>query len=475
MQINPKVKRQLRFQNAGFVLLFLTLIGLLAWLSQRYDIQGDWSASQRNSASEATIAVLKTLSEPVTIRAFVSQANQQGRKQIQQLVNLYQRHKSDITLTFIDPVTEPAMVRELGISADGEMLIEYGQKQQKLQTVSEQDLTNNLQKLARSSDGNVLFVQGHGERQLDNKSNIDFGNFATQLKSKGVQLGSINLATSGSIPDHTLALVIADPQSGFLPGEIQLILDYVDNGGNLLWLLEPGSNNLRQLAENLGVEILPGILVDLNTQILGIRDPRFAIVAEYPMHAITQGFDTLTLFPQAAGLEFNGAEQWDAENLLVTLPRSWLENDDLSSEIRFDEGSDTQGPIVIGLALTRQIDGQNNLPQIDSEELDAPAESSDTIDPPPREQHQRIIVIGDADFLSNAYLGQAGNLQVGLNIIDWLSNDDQLISIPAKTAVDQQLNLSSVQQGIIAVSFLLLLPLGLLTVGLWLWFKRRRS
>lgn len=83
------------------------------------------------------------------------------------------------------------------------------------------------------------------------------------------------------------------------------------------------------------------------------------------------------------------------------------------------------------------------------------------------------MVIGDGDFLSNSYLGNGGNLNLGLSLIRWLTRDDRLIDIPARPVGDAQLNLTPVTGVLIALTFLVLLPLLLLCGGLWIWWRRR--
>ncbi len=458
MQIDDRIKRRLRLQSALFVILFLTLLGLLGWLSLRYEYQADWSANQRNTASEATRGVLATLDGPVRIRAFVSAGDEALRQQVQRLVERYQRYKPDIELTFVDPLSEPGQVREFGVSRDGELVVEYRERREHLQELSEQALTNVLQRLRRSGERWVVFLSGHDERSPHGDAGYDYRAFARELGNRGLQVRELNLASQGEIPADTSVLVIADPQRDLLEGEVRQIQQYVADGGNLLWLVEPGPlRQLDALAEELGVDLLPGVIVDPNTQLLGIGDPRFALVADYPFHPISQGFDTLTVFPVARALEFNGAGDWDAESFLETLPRSWAESGELSGEITLDEGEDIPGPLTIGLSLTRTLE-----PAAEDEDGGQPAQ-------------QRLVIIGDADFLSDNYLGQGGNLDLGLSIVNWLGHDDELISIPAKTAPDIRLELSTTAQAVIGFGFLLVLPLTLLLSGLIIWWRRRRA
>jgi ABC-type uncharacterized transport system involved in gliding motility auxiliary subunit len=87
---------------------------------------------------------------------------------------------------------------------------------------------------------------------------------------------------------------------------------------------------------------------------------------------------------------------------------------------------------------------------------------------------QRVVVIGDGDFLSNTYLGNAGNLGLGLNIVQWLSHDDASLDISIKSAPDTSLVLGKVAQAVIGLGFLFGLPVLLLVTGILIWLLRRR-
>jgi len=138
---------------------------------------------------------------------------------------------------------------------------------------------------------------------------------------------------------------------------------------------------------------------------------------------------------------------------LQTGTGSWVETGPLNGEVQFDESKDIRGPITIGVDLTRASTAANK---------DAKA------------KEQRAVVIGDGDFLSNRYLGNVGNLDLGMNIINWLSADEELIAIPAKTARDTGLVLTPLQSGVIGFGFLLGLPAVLLVSGLVIWLRRRK-
>jgi len=462
MLVTPKVKRQLRVQAIIFMVLFLSVIGLLGWLSTRYVYEADWTSSHRNTASPATIALLDQLDKPVVITAFVTEASTAARKEIARLTGLYVGHKATVSVKYIDPTVEPGLARERGVNVDGELVIEYDGRVEHLQDLNEQGLTNALQRLARSGERWIVFLEGHGERNPHGSTNFDYTNWSKELANKGLKTRRINLVKDSAVPDNTAALVIADPQKDLLDGEVKLIEKYLAEGGNVLWLTEPGSlHGMDRIGEHFGLEFLPGVVVDLNSQVLGINDPRFVLVSDYSQTPITLGFDTVTVFPGARGIEFNGAETWDGETFLETLPRSWAEMGEINGDLALDAGEDIAGPLVLGISLTR-------VPPI------AAAAAASATPATAGDKQQRAVVIGDADFLSNAYLGQGGNLDLGMRILNWLTHDDTLLAIPAKTATDAQLELSTAAQASIGFGILLVMPLIFLSSGFFIWWRRRK-
>ncbi|MEE9423191.1 MAG: GldG family protein [Gammaproteobacteria bacterium] len=455
MKITRKSRRQLHIQNLIFLVGLLAVMGIIAWLSTQYSYQTDWSASQSNSLSNDSITLLQKIPEAVHITAF-SREDPILRKRIRDLIGRYQRIKNDIHFKFVNPDAEPDRVRELGITRDGEILIAYQGRSEKVSQLTEQNVTNALLRIARQKEGKIFFISGHGERDPHGEANHALGNFGKIIEQKGIELDTLNLAETPSIPESTRLLVIASPQVSLLPGEVKLIVDYVKQGGNLLWLAEPKDNSgLAPLAELLGVEFLPGVIVDASTQLFGINNPAFALVPAYRPHPVTQNMDSLTLFPQAVALQIETENGWDSTAVLTTVERSWTELGKLDGTISLDPDSDERGgPLDIGFALTR-----------------SPEESDD--DASENETGQRVVIIGDGDFLANSYLGNGGNLDLGLNLIDWLNHDDQFISITVRSAGDTTLELSKTAQILIGFGFLFVLPAVLLFSGLFIWWRRR--
>lgn len=459
MKTSKKTHQQLRFQNIAFNVMFIAIIALLAWLSTQYTVQTDWTTNTRNTLSEPSQQLLKKLDKPILVTAFVSR-NEIIRKQIHVLIQKYSSYKDNIDITFINPDIKPDLAREEGISKEGQLIIRYDGRRESLTSLDEQSFTNALQRLAKATRRWVVFLEGHGERKPLGMANFDLGNFGLELKRKGINIQRVNLIDTPDIPNNTSLLVIASPQSSFLEGEIAIINTYISNGGALLWLTEPKQPvYLESLSKQLGLSFLPGIVVDATTQTFGIDDPTFALITEYPQHLATQHIKTMSLFPGAQGIKVAADSAYQAEAILSTLKRSWTETGTAAEQatgeytLKFNPESDEkEGPIDIGIALSRNIPSNN----------------------PAITQTQRIAVIGDGDFLTNSFLGNGANLDIGLGLIQWLNHDDSFIDLPAKTAPDLSLEVTPAWTIIFGLGFLMLLPILFIASGIIIWLKRKR-
>jgi ABC-type uncharacterized transport system involved in gliding motility auxiliary subunit len=461
MLVTHKTHRQVRIQNTLFLVLLLSITGSLAWLSNQYSFEADWSESGRNTLYEASTALLIQLEGPVSITSYATE-DENIRRSITSIIKRYQRHKTDISLVFVNPDLVPDEIRTLGITLNGELLIEYQGRKEKLKNISEQSITNALQRLARSGERWLVFLDGHGERKADGMANHDLNSWVQQLKTKGFKVQSHTLAKKPQLPDNTRVLVLVGPQVNLLPGEVTIITKYVTDGGNLLWLTDPGDQHgLTPLARALGISFEPGTIVDPTTQMLGLSDPRFTLVSNYATHDITKNIDALTLYPKAVGFKVVPPPGWASYNLLRTEEHSWSETGKIAGSVQFNSGTDVTGPFTIGIALTRKI------PAADTQAADSLTKSLPSAT-------QRIVVIGDGDFLSNAYLGNGANLKMGMNVINWLAHDDNFINIPLKMTADKNLQLSPMAQGLIGIGFLFVIPLSFAGAGFFVWWSRRK-
>ena len=465
MKITAKSRRQSRINSIVMLLLILSLTGLLAWLSVRYQTQMDWTQSGRHTLSHASQEVLNHIDGPVEITAYARE-NERLRQVVEKIVGRYQRLKPDIKLHFVNPDTVPDEVRSAGISVNGEMLLRYRGRTEHVKTGTEEEFTNALERLARGSEFWLRFLDGHGERNPFGKANHDLSIWTTQLESRGFKIQPLSLTDVQLIPGNTKVLVIASPTIDLLPGETAIIVEYLFRGGNILWLTDPGSlHGLELLADQLSIEIPSGVVIDFAGSLIGIDDPTIVLNTPrlYPDHAVTRDFNYTTFFPTTSYIQVKEQKgdiaQWNTSSLLISADHTWLETGVLEGEVEYNKDSDLIGPLEIGISLERELERA-----IESES----GEASATV-------QQRIIVIGDGDFLSNTYVGNSGNLDLGIRLINWLSDYDDFISIPIKTVNDAHLELSLLASGIIAFGFILVLPLLFLGTGLAIWWRRKKQ
>jgi len=446
----------LALRNLLFVFLLTGIAVGLGYLATRYHLQHDLTHNASNSLEPASVEVLKQLSGPVNITVYATEQDARLgdiRKIIRDFLSLYQRYKPDINLVFVDPSKEPEKTRAANIQLNGEMVLEYAGRSEHLSQINEQIVTSTLLRLAHTRDQIVMYLDGHGERKLDGIANHDLGSlFGAKLKQNGFHLNSLNLALAQEVPSNVSVLVIAQPQLDLMPGELDKLMRYIDRGGNLLWLLDAEPlHGLEPIAEKLDLLLPPGIVIDPAAN--GMNAPStWSLGATYPPHAITRNFNLITAFPSARPLVWNENPDWQHHALVEVAARGWVSRSmfggkgDTNQPV-FDKLRDTPGPVIIAMALQRRINDRD----------------------------QRIVVVGNGAFLSNSYAGNGGNVDLGVNMVNWLAGEEHLITLQPRAAKDSSLVLSRTELNVISIGFLLVLPLLLAGAGGYIWWKRRRA
>jgi ABC-type uncharacterized transport system involved in gliding motility auxiliary subunit len=474
MKLSNQSRLQLTIQKFIFLLLFISILGMLAWISNQYSYQFDLTANKRHSLSSNSIDLLNTLDKPVTIHAYTT--DDVTRQAINEIISRYQRVKPDFKLRILNPDIDIEQVQKDGVVMNQPFafVIYYEGRMEHIDSLSEQSISNALLRLNRRDNQQVVFLSGHGERELDGDDNRAYTILKQQLSEMGFNLQTLNLLED-SLPENTRLLVIAAPANPYLAGEVEHIEKYIDDGGNLLWLTDPGELfGLDKIATSFGLQLQDGIIIDNNTELrqtLGIEHPAIIPVTEYFPHIITNTIRYNTLFPLARGISplthENAVNNWQAEVLFNSTGKSWSEAGGLKEEMVFEPGKgDVAGPITIAVALHRPKgslkDSMEDSPETRQQDDQAEAAGS-----------QRAVVVGDSDFLSDTYIGAGANLNLGLNIFNWLIGDDDFISVEVRPAADTKLTLDDTQLVVIGFGFFLVIPLLLLIIGFRIWFLRK--
>ncbi len=446
MKINQKIRNQFRLQNSIFVVLVLSLALILGYLSSLSQTRWDVTNNQRHSLSATSKQFIKDIDGPVNITAYVSKSDVEGslRPVIYSFLEPFKREKADISVDFIDPREEPLKAEEAGIRFDGELVVQYRGRRENLSSLTEQDLTNLLIRLSRSTDKVIYTLVGHGERSLEENKPRDMSLFGNHLKKIGFRISQVDLSSSLRVNEDASLLIIASPKVNLLPAEANRVVRYLENGGNLLWILEPGAlPGMTSVADYIGLKFSEGMVLDPRAGTLNLS-PTFSLASRYLDHPATEGASITSVFPLARPIEHNENSDFEYTPLVEIADQGWLEVGEINEGV-FNPNEDLPGPHVVAGAFERTLTDKN----------------------------QRVVIVGSGHALSNQHLGLLGNLDFGVNGVNWLTGDDSLISIQPKSRSDRSLEINLAV--FVLANLFLCLPVIFIIAGGFVWWRRRRA
>ncbi|QGU31940.1 GldG family protein [Thermochromatium tepidum] len=422
-----------------FMLLLLGCVVAAGWLTARHDRQWDWTQSQVHRLTRESRLILERLEAPLHLTVFADPQSPLAR-QIGQILERYAHEAPDLEIRYLDPRRFPEQAREAEVSLQGQILLEYRGRRETLTEIGERSISAAIARLSRPRQTWVAVIEGHGERRLDRDQDADLGQFGRELLELGLIARPLDLTLTNAVPDNTALVVLSQPRLPPFPGEIEALIAFLDRGGHLLWLLDPGPpSGLEPLLGHLGLAVRPGQVVDPKAMHLGFGTVAAALIEDYPVHPLTLGLTAPALLPGALAFETQVAPGWTLATYLTSSAQSWNETGMLAGSLTRDEViGERTGPLPVVLALVRTL--------------------------PERKPEQRLVVVGDGDFLSNAHIGRQGNRALGLALLRWLSEDEDLPELPPPPTVAEPLELDAPHRALIGLTALVLLP-GLFLIG----------
>ena len=462
------------------ILLVVAIVVALNYVLARQNQRWDLTEGGQYSLSDQTRQVLDTLAAPVRILVF---AREPDFPRFQDRLEGYAYRSSRVTIDYIDADRQPMLARQYDVQTYGTIVFEYEDRVERVDSDAEQELTNALIKVVEGAQQTVYFLEGHGEKTHADSNRDGYSTVSAALELDNFEVDSLVLAQQGAIPDDATVVVAAGPQTDLLPGEIDALGAYLDRGGKLLLLLdppvtgdEPAPEGLLGLVRAWGIEVGTDVVVDASGvgQLFG-ADASVPVAANYPFHPITERFNLLTAYPLARSVSAAAGRPDGriAQSFIETGPQSWQEADIdslVTGQVELDEESgDRPGPVAIGMAVSAPApapadapDGAGEAGEEDDAAQGSPADAPDGESDPeggddPAPPETRLAVIGDSDFASNAVVGIQGNRDMFLNTVNWLAQQENLISIRAREPEDRRLTLTaSAQRRIFWLSVLLL-------------------
>ena len=461
--------RQARYGAIATVGVIVALAILVAvnYLGVRQNKRWDLTASRQNSLSDQTVRILESLEAPVTFTVFDRQTEMD---RFRNRLNEYAYHSSQVTVDYIDPDTRPIIAREFDIQAYGTVVVDYMGRRERVTTDAEQELTNALIKAMSSTERTVYVLQGHGEKDPNDTERDGYSAVGESLRRDNYLVEPLILAQLNDVPDDATVVLIAGPTTDVLPAEVEALRRYLDRAGKLMVMLDPQVGpqtaplpNLESLVREWGIDPGNNVVVDVSG---ATNEPSIAVAATYPVHAITDGFATLTIYPLARAVEpiEGGVGGRLAQTIVETSPQSWAEADlaSLTSDagVTMDDASgDRPGPIPLGAAVSAQVEASAD---------QGAATDSDVPTP-----ETRVVVFGDSDFASNAYGGVPGNVNLFANAISWLAQQENLIAIRPTDPEDRRVTMTPRQQTLAMAVSVFFLPALVFGAGIFTWWRRR--
>lgn len=440
------------------------------YIGARQNWRKDFTAAQQYSLSDQTRNVLQKLDSPLSIQVFAQEtAFQPFRDRLRE----YEYVSKQVATQYIDPDKQSTLAKEAGIQQYGTVIIKYKDRTERVMQNTEQDLTNAIIKAVSGQTRKVFFTQGHGEKDPTSNERDGFGQLGESLKRENYGVEKLVIAQAGSVPDDASVVVVAGPSSDFFPPEIDALKKYLDKQGKLLLMVDPPAKAdspqpvaLIALAKEWGIELGNNIIVDASGmgRLIG-TDASVPVAANYPAHPITERFSIITAYPLARSATpvGGGTNGRVAQPFIESSPRSWAESDIAgllsTGETSLDEPKgDKAGPVPMASAVS--------VPAPAAE----PAKPEDKDAPKPE---TRVAVVGDSDFGTNAVLGIQGNKDMFMNMVGWLSQQENLIAIRPREASDRRITLTATQQNWIVAIVMLFVPAAVFGTGILTWWRRR--
>ena len=462
------------------VLVFAGILAAVNYLASRQNKRWDFTANQVYSLSDQTIKVIQNLDEPVKMTVFDRELALDGYRD---RLDVYTYHSSKVTTEYVDPEKNPIRAKAAQVQSLGTIVLEYKDRTERVTSSDEQAIANALIKIVTGATRKVYFTQGHGEKDTASSDRAGYSAIGSALGSDNYGVEKIVLAQTRQIPADATVLVIAGPQTDFLPPEVDAIKDYVAKGGKVLAMLDPPEDAAKGLPaldgflREWGFNVGNNIVVDASGigQLLG-TDASVPVAASYPSHPITTNFQLMTAYPLARSVDAveGGVNGRTPQPLVQTSAQSWAEADiaalgkgDGRVELNPEKG-DKAGPISLGAAVSA--------PAAEAPEKPAEAKPEPAAGEKPeseRKPESRIVVLGDSDFASNGILGVQGNRDFFMNTVNWLAQQENLIAIRPREPEDRRLTLTADDQSRIFLLSVFILPGLVFAAGIYSWYGRR--
>jgi len=441
---------------AIYVLVVIAIIATANVLANRYDKSYDTTANKRYSLSDQTVKIVKGLKQDATITYF---DQPRGFRAAKDQLDLYSNLSPKVHVKYVDADKENMLAREAGIKNYGTAIVQIGANKQEAKGLNEEGITGAFIRDLKNTTRTVCFVTGSGEHQIDDSSRNGFSQFKELLGKDEYVAKSINLLQKAEIPSDCTVLVVAGPSGDYQQPEVDAIKKFVEDGGRALFMLDPplkvgrseiaDNDALTSVLKNWGVTLDKDLILDMNPigQLAGLG-PQVALVTSYDSHPIVSEMKgTATGFPLSRSMDVKNGDKTTVQKLFGSSESSLATEKLNSPEVNPSDPKNKKGPLTIAAAGNYNTGKENS--------------------------QGRFVVIGSSAWAANSFLRFNGNRDLALNAMNWLSSDEDLISIRPKEPEDRRITLTHAQMSWVRTISQFLLPLIVVFAGVSVWWRRR--
>ena len=440
---------------ALYVVVILAIVSVANILANRYNKSYDSTANKRYSLSDQTAKIVKGMKQDAAITYYDRQSGFQSAKD---LLDRYSTLSPRVRVEYIDVEKNPQVARAAGVTKTGTSFVQIGTKKEEAKSVTESEITGAIIRDLKTTTRTVCFVTGSGEHQIDDTQRNGFSRLKDILAKDQYATKSFSLLEKAEIPADCTVVVIGGPQSEYVQPAVDAIKKYVEQGGRAMILLDaplkfgrPTADNtaLTDVLQSWGVSMDKDLLLDLSPvgQLMGLG-PEIALVSNYDSHPIVDEMKgTATGFPLSRSLSVKNTDKTNVQKLFESSATSLATVKLDSPNIDQRDPNNKKGPLTIGAAGSYTTGKENS--------------------------EGRFVVVGSSSWPANSFINFNGNGDLVLNALNWLSSDEDLISIRPKEQENRNVTMTRAQFNWVRLSTQFLLPGALLLAGVSVWWRRR--
>lgn len=439
-----------------YIMIVVTAVVIANVLAARFNKSYDTTSNKRYSLSEQTAKIVKGLKQDATITYFDQSTRFHDGKD---LLDEYANLSGKVHVEYVDVEKQPLVARAAGIHSLGTAVVQIGAKKEEARSMTEEGITGAFIRDLKTETRTVCFVSGSGESRIDDTERGGLSSFKDLLAKDNYETRAIDLLQKAGVPPDCTTLVIAGPTHNYEQPEVDAIKSYVEGGGRAFFLLEaPLKTGRDEVADNAalttvlqgwGVSAEKDLILDFNPigQLVG-TGPETALVTHYESQPIVDEMKgTATGFPFSRSLEIKNTDKTSVQKLFDSSASSLATSNLRSPANSVNDPKNKKGPLTIAAAGTYNT-GRENSPG-------------------------RFVVVGSSSWLDNRFITLYGNSDLALNAINWLSSDEDLISIRPKEREDRRITMTRAQLSWLRATSQFLLPGIVVIAGIGVWWKRR--